>query len=88
MSDWLPIESAPKDGTPMLLWLKKAPDRNYSVKGVCDNHAIGFWLHSRWSSIEVEDCGTMGGEMTGWMSDWASLDLSPTHWMPLPPAPR
>lgn len=87
MSEWKPIETAPKDGTPLLLWLAIEPDRNYLVIGLCENHAIGFWQHQRWCSIEVIDDGTMGGEMTGWMSDWCSLVLEPTHWMPLPKAP-
>jgi hypothetical protein len=84
---WQPIETAPRDGSAILLWLKSAPDRNYIVMGICDNHAIGFWQYDRWQSIEVEDAGSMGGEMTGWMSDWCSLDLNPSHWMPLPTAP-
>lgn len=88
MSEWQPIETAPKDGSPVLLFLKKAVDRNYSVRGICDFHAIGFWLYGGWKSIEVEDCGTMGGELTGWMSDWVSLDLEPSHWMPLPEPPN
>lgn len=87
MSAWQTIETAPKDGTPLLLWLKKPVDRNYSVRGICDLFAIGFWMYDRWQSIEVEDAGSMGGEMTGWMSDWCSLDLVPTHWMPLPEQP-
>lgn len=88
MSEWQPIETAPKDGAPVLLWLKEPPDRNYMVSGLCDNIAIGFWLHGRWGSIEVEDCGSMGGELTGWMSDWSSIDLAPSHWMPLPEPPK
>ena len=88
MSEWQPIESAPKDGTAILLLLAKEPDRNYSVIQIAPDHAIGFWQYGCWKSIEVEDCGSMGGELTGWMPDWVSLDLEPTHWMPLPARPR
>lgn len=87
MSKWKPIETAPKDGSAMLLFLKRKPDRNYLVRDICDNFAIGFWLHGRWQSIEVDECGSMGGEETGWMSDYVSLDLEPSHWMPLPNPP-
>jgi hypothetical protein len=86
--EWRPIEAAPKDGSAIPLWLAKAPDRNYTVRGLCDDIAIGFWCYGGWKSIEVVDCGSMGGEYTGWMPDWVSLDLNPTHWMPLPEAPE
>ena len=85
---WQPIETAPKDGRPVLLWLERKISRNYTVSGLCDLLVIGFWQHGRWVSIEVEDCGSMGGELTGWMADWCPLDVSPTHWMPLPPPPE
>jgi hypothetical protein len=88
MREWQPIETAPKDGRPLLLALKSKPDRNYMVSDICPQHAIGLWQHARWQSIEVEDCGSMGGEYTGWMPDWVCLDLEPTHWMPLPEVPK
>ena len=81
--EWLPIETAPKDGTALLLYLKSEPDRNYNAAGFAPRHAIGFWMHGTWKSLEVEDCGMMGGEYTGWMPDWVNLDLAPTHWQPL-----
>ncbi len=87
MADWKPIEAAPKDGTAILLYLKKAPERNWTVKGLCDRYAIGFWQHGRWCSIEVVDEGSMGGELTGWMPDWCSIPLAPSHWQPLPLPP-
>lgn len=88
MNEWQPIETAPKDGTPLLLALSRKPDRNYMVYDICPRHAIGLWQHGRWQSIEVEDCGSMGGEETGWMPDCVCLDLDPTHWMPLPKPPE
>jgi len=86
--DWRPIETAPKDGTPVLLWLKDKCDRNYTVTGLCDYFSIGIWLYGRWNSIDVEDCGTMGGECTGWMPDWCCIAVNPSHWMPLPEPPN
>ena len=84
---WQPIETAPKDGTPLLLALSKKADRNWTVSGLCDDLAIGFWQYGRWCSIEVQDCGSMGGELTGWMDDWCPIDLHPSHWQPLPVPP-
>lgn len=88
MSEWQTIESAPKDGTAVLLLLTSRPDRNYTVQGICDEYAVGFWIYGHWKSIEVEDCGSMGGELTGWMSDYVSIDLEPSHWMSLPEPPN
>lgn len=87
-SEWQPIETAPRDGTPLLLYLKREPERHYPLRGIVPNYAIGFWEHRCWKAIEGEDCGSMGGEFTGWMEDWVGLDLEPTHWLPLPPPPQ
>lgn len=87
---WQPIETAPRKGRPLPLGCpagRLARDRNYEVRDLCDQVAIGFWLHGGWKSLEVEDCGTMGSEWTGWTADWVSIDLEPTHWMRLPTPP-
>jgi hypothetical protein len=89
MSGWRDIDSAPKDGTVILVYLKKEPSwRQYVVPKECEFYAIGFWEYQSWRSIEVEDCGSMGGEYTGWMPDWVCIDIDPTHWMPLPKPPE
>lgn len=85
---WRPIEIAPKDGTAIFLYLKEAIDRRYCVTAKnIDSLTIGFWDRNDWVSIETEDCGSMGGEMTGWMTDYTCLEIKPTHWMPLPALP-
>lgn len=88
MADWRPIKTAPKDGSPMLMWLATPISRNRSVEGITANTAIGFWLEGGWKSIECEDCGAMGSTLTGWMNDWQWIDINPTHWMPLPESPK
>lgn len=93
---WQPIETAPRDGTPVILYLAKPMDRRWVTEGRAPNVTIGFLgsgnpdysPHDRWVSVEVEDNGSMGGEMTGWMDDWCCIDVKPSHWMPIPEAPK
>ena len=84
---WLPIESAPKDGTHVLLY---ARDCGY-IHDECDVQ-IGFWLGMMYGSLSVN-----GEEWTGWLSvstydnghgDSENGRLSPTHWQPLPEPPH
>ncbi len=87
---WKAIETAPKD-QPILMWLAGPGSRHYPVENVfpdLDRIAIGFWVHGHWCSVELEDCGGMGGEMTGWMAEWQQIRVNPTHWMPLPEPPK
>jgi len=72
-SQWLPIETAPKDGTHILLW---CPTRFQK-----DTKAMPFtgrWLTGR---------GLSGGPWIIVNADMAIQRVAPTHWMPLPPAP-
>lgn len=81
VSEWKPIETAPKDGTDILL-------SNGEVV------AEGHWLVIEGGIFEHRD---MDGRWIGqderddyedWI-DWAGGMLpSPTHWMPLPPPPK
>lgn len=73
MSEWRPIETAPKDGSVVLLWEKGSEliyDSNSEIAaGYCryDGHwttgQYDFWCD------EIECC-------------------KPTHWMPLPEPPQ
>lgn len=54
---WRPIETAPRDGDPVLVWML--------ASGHC---AIASWRPEGW-------------HVSGWK-------ISPTHWMPLPAAPK
>jgi hypothetical protein len=69
---WQPIESAPRDGTLVLLW---APDYRE------DAPSLGSWCErvGAWDA----DSGTME-DGPAWSNDACS---GPTHWMPLPAPP-
>ena len=67
MTTWQPIETAPKDGTKIL---------------VCHIHyysPITAW----WSSYHPNAKGK-----ETWREDGSNYKLNPTHWMPLPEAPK
>ena len=103
MTEWQPIETAPKNGTAILLWCKYAVTRHYSVANFCPNIAIGFWdkdiprvygyknntkYEGRWVSIETEDNGYWVSEYTGWMEEYECIAIDPTHWAMLPEPPK
>lgn len=73
MREWRPIDTAPKDGTPILAFIPDADpeERIYVLRW--DKHYAGDgpWLY-RWTEA--------GGE--GYQT------YAPTHWMPLPAAPE
>jgi hypothetical protein len=73
MSKWQPIETAPRDGSKVILW--------DSHEGVCcaryEDYAAGwraFW-------------GTENYIRDGSTYDFALIASHPTHWMPLPEPP-
>lgn len=72
--DWQPIETAPKDGTTVLLFSNKN-GLNWNVVG------YGFWeggedIISGWISFGfTEPAGNLGL-------------AAPSHWMPLPAPPK
>ncbi len=68
---WRDIESAPRDGTRIMLWLREP--------WACVELALwyepwGVWLTERYLPGETDEMGGIGADV-------------PTHWMPLPPAP-
>lgn len=70
--DWQPIETAPKDGTEVLLWLGFPFSRIEYAKWY---QGWGLWIDAE--DPEPEDSDEVRG--TG--------ELVPTHWMPLPEPP-
>jgi hypothetical protein len=75
---WMPIETAPKDEVILL-----AGDNV-----LCH----GWWesdFHTEWDN-EKDEPINIGAWTNGIVSDWGmqeTVELKPTHWMPLPAAP-
>ena len=68
---WQPIKSAPRDGTPILVFVPPTYDWD---KGYC---AVAEWDDGDWAAAECR-----GAEVFGWITP-----TGPTHWMPLPSPP-
>lgn len=76
MSEWLPIESAPKDGTRFDVWIngRRVADAYYAWLG------RGFKTEPRYLTLVCDYVDEGGAQL--------SEDLSgATHWMPLPAPP-
>jgi hypothetical protein len=75
--NWLPIESAPKDGTQILLYY---PEYHRKV-----------WV-GHYYNRETYNHGKLQSKNEGWHNGADTLGLvkecQPTHWMPLPEAPN
>lgn len=73
---WQPIETAPKDGTIVDLWVQGAMQANgeYSQRRSPQCHSNGW----DWISPLDGDWEYGGGRMWG---------CRPTHWMPVPAPP-
>ena len=72
---WQPIETAPKDGTRVLLWIEWS-----------DVPVVGEFSHGRWQADTEHysvSCGAgcYGGSVS------SDRYMKPTHWRPLPAPP-
>lgn len=76
MTDWKPIESAPKDGTEIIVM-------HVHIETQIVNNA--FWIED---DEYPQDTGwwsyTLSEVSRTQLNDWQT----PTHWMPLPPPPK
>lgn len=75
MSDWRPIETAPKDG-------------RFIIVGRFEGAELYWVKHSRWMT-EASLVDMYGGDECDWEPGWANGNdeedepCHPTHWMPL-----
>jgi hypothetical protein len=100
MSKWQPIETAPKDGTEVLLTGtmnvdgEDYPDHIAAEILASRPIVIGRWLSSSgctaWTDVETSELRRVQVReryhYEGW--DMESNGLEPTHWMPLPSPPE
>lgn len=69
---WMPIETAPKDGTRVLLNRFGIPVWE------------GYYVHEQEPGMRLEIWEKYGPHWT--RTGYEDLDFNPTHWMPLPDA--
>lgn len=89
---WQPIETAPKDGTEIILYQEMA---DYQGQPALERRTVGHWLYQEGGTREHRDLdGNWIGQddiegYEGWLSwDGGFTEESPpTRWMPLPPPP-
>lgn len=81
MSEWLPIDTAPKDGAAIILAWAIDADGNKIMWNESPETAGVFVQVASWSEKEG-----WWWVYTSTIAD-ASLHFNPTHWMPLPKPP-
>ena len=90
MDDWQPIETAPLDGTPLLLFCPGVT--SWNRKGGMPDIVVGLW---EWETCRSQRTGhwysDIGDVDQGYESSGAYFvyeELSPTHWAILPNPPK
>ena len=94
MSNWQPIETAPRDGTAVLVWV---PGAREGAEGAWGRHgkntpsvAVAKYDDYKWRPEEERWTGDIVEFESGWESTGSynvTVALKPTHWMPLPEPP-
>lgn len=83
MMEWQPIETAPKDGTRIMLW------RGFINSGLWAEMVIAQWFNDEWVWPDQRDNpSTHGNWSDDDMLDGYASAHGFTHWMPLPEPPN
>lgn len=70
---WMPFETAPRDGTHVLVWGKELEWRG-------TDYTVAYYADGSWQLSLNLCCGPVGEPL-------AYANNQPTHWMHLPPPP-
>ncbi|CAB4145767.1 hypothetical protein UFOVP1204_66 [uncultured Caudovirales phage] len=91
--NWQPIETAPKDGTPVLLWLDPPLHSNDCWSWIPFGEicvVTGWTTDTEYRDGSYEwNCGfcrESSADSYGYTFP-LQIDVTPTHWMPLPTPP-
>ena len=84
-TEWQPIETAPKDGTELLIWAKDVGVRVGYFGTEFNDAPEGSRPYAGWWSL--------AGEISPAFPAWRDLEEvparnEPTHWLPLPEPPQ
>lgn len=82
---WEPIETAPKDGTKVFLWLPSIEDYQCSRR-IESKWGSGFWLNEYGNGPAYNVNGRPNPEYGGAMCATWEL-IKPSHWMHIPDPP-
>jgi hypothetical protein len=85
LGGWQPIETAPLNGTPLLLYVPGV--NSWNRRAGMPDIVVGLWEGDQGGGVWLSDIGDVdqGYESTG--AYFEHEVLRPTHWMPLPAAP-
>ena len=81
--EWQPIETAPRDGTFILLVGGSTDEDFYlldTAPECCKRPVVGMFKEQSFRDPEDGDYWAYDF----WDGDWRSHYINPTHWMPLP----
>ena len=100
MSEWQPIETAPKDGTPFIalnsdleVWVSRFDQYGRITYRTNERYEPRrFIVHQLDGKELLEEDKSFAAANEEWRSNWTLwsrlYEFSPTHWMPLPAPPR
>lgn len=83
--DWQPIETAPKDGTKVLIWNEcygHCPIAHWGEQDGDDGFFFGWHLEG-----DRSPCCSCEDSFIGWNED-IEEGFMPTHWIPIPTTPN